>query len=263
MINAHSHPAAICCPLLVLCPVFRIFRLGKLNPTAMRLFIFVILIIFAAPASYAQNYDRMRENMVRRQIISRGIDHQPTIQAMQNVERHLFVPRAQQRRAYDDGPMPIGYGQTISQPYIVAYMTQLVNPQSGDRVLEIGAGSGYQAAILGEIVEEVVTIEIIPELGNRAKDLLEDLGYNNIEVIIGDGYFGHPEKAPFDAIVVTAAAEYIPPPLVEQLKDGGKMIIPVGSPFLVQTLMLVEKKGDRITTTNLMPVRFVPFTRRD
>ena len=211
---------------------------------------------------YTQNFERMRENMVRQQIQNRGIDHQATLRAMRNVERHLFVPRGQQRRAYDDGPMPIGYGQTISQPYIVAYMTQLVNPGLEDRVLEIGAGSGYQAAVLAEIVNKVYTIEIIPELGNQAKQLLESLNYDNVEVILGDGYFGHEKQAPYNAIVVTAAAEYIPPPLIAQLKDGGKMVIPVGSPFLVQTLMLVEKHGDKITTTNLMPVRFVPFTRR-
>jgi len=222
----------------------------------------LILLVLILPEVYTQNFERMRENMVRQQIQKRGIDHQATLQAMRNVERHLFVPQGQQRRAYDDGPMPIGYGQTISQPYIVAYMTQLVNPGPEDRVLEIGAGSGYQAAILAEIVKEVYTIEIIPELGNRAKGLLESLSYDNVEVITGDGYFGHEKHAPYDAIVVTAAAEYIPPPLIAQLKDGGKMIIPVGSPFLVQTLMLVVKDGDKITTTNLMPVRFVPFTRR-
>lgn len=211
----------------------------------------------------SQNYDRMRENMVRQQIINRGIEHQPTIDAMRNVERHLFVPRGQQRRAYNDGPMPIGYGQTISQPYIVAYMTELVNPEPDDRVLEIGAGSGYQAAVLAEIVDEVYTIEIIPELGNRARQVLQDLNYDNVEVIIGDGYYGLEEHAPYDAIVVTAAAEYIPPPLIAQLKDGGKMVIPVGSPFITQTLMMVERNGEEITTTNLLPVRFVPFTRKD
>ena len=228
----------------------------------MRLATVLILFALIRTEGYTQNFERMRENMVRQQIQNRGIYHQATLRAMRNVERHLFVPRGQQRRAYDDGPMPIGYGQTISQPYIVAYMTQLVNPGPEDRVLEIGAGSGYQAAILAEIVKEVYTIEIIPELGNRAKELLESLNYDNVEVITGDGYFGHEKQAPYDAIVVTAAAEYIPPPLIAQLKDGGKMIIPVGSPFLVQTLMLVEKDGDKITTTNLMPVRFVPFTRR-
>jgi protein-L-isoaspartate(D-aspartate) O-methyltransferase len=209
----------------------------------------------------SQNFARLRENMVRQQIINRGINHQATLDAMRSVERHLFVPAAQQRRAYDDGPLPIGYGQTISQPYIVAYMTQLVNPEPGFRVLEIGAGSGYQAAVLAEIVDKVYTIEIVPELAAQARDLLKNLGYDNVEVITGDGYFGLDDDAPFDAIVVTAAAGYIPPPLVAQLKDGGKMIIPVGSPFLVQTLMLVEKKNGKITTTNLMPVRFVPFTR--
>ncbi len=222
----------------------------------------LILFFIMLTQGYTQNFERMRENMVRQQIQNRGIDHQATLRAMRNVERHLFVPRGQQRRAYDDGPMPIGYGQTISQPYIVAYMTQLVNPGPKDRVLEIGAGSGYQAAVLAEIVDKVYTIEIIPELGNQAKQLLESLNYDNVEVITGDGYFGHEKQAPYDAIVVTAAAEYIPPPLIAQLRDGGKMVIPVGSPFLVQTLMLVEKHGDKITTTNLMPVRFVPFTRR-
>jgi protein-L-isoaspartate(D-aspartate) O-methyltransferase len=223
----------------------------------------LLFFLFCLQPALTQNYDRMRENMVARQLQNRGITHKATLNAMGKVERHHFVPDAYQKRAYDDGPLPIGYGQTISQPFIVAYMTQLVEPQPGHRILEIGAGSGYQAAILAEIASRVYTIEIIPELGDRARRLLEKLGYDNVEVISGDGYYGLPDHAPFDAIVVTAAAEYIPPPLIEQLKDGGKMIIPVGSPFLVQNLMLVEKKGERITTTNLMPVRFVPFTRKD
>jgi protein-L-isoaspartate(D-aspartate) O-methyltransferase len=225
----------------------------------------LLLVIFLMSGfftAFPQNFDRMRENMVRQQIQNRGVDHQPTLDAMRNVERHLFVPQGHQRRAYDDGPIPIGFGQTISQPYIVAFMTQLVDPKPGYTVLEIGAGSGYQAAILAEIVEKVYTIEIIPELGARAGELLKTLDYDNVEVIVGDGYYGLEKHAPFDAIVVTAAAEYIPPPLIAQLRDGGKMIIPVGSPFLVQTLMLVEKEDGKITTTNLMPVRFVPFTRK-
>lgn len=229
----------------------------------MKWFLTGVFLLLNLYGGISQNYDRLRENMVRRQIQNRGIDHQPTLEAMRKVERHLFVTSAQRRRAYDDGPLPIGYGQTISQPYIVAYMTMLVEPEPGDRVLEIGTGSGYQAAVLGEIVEQVYTIEIIPELGNQSRKLLKELEYNNVEVITGDGYYGLEEQAPFDAIVVTAAAEYIPPPLIAQLKDGGKMIIPVGSPFIVQTLMLIEKKGEQITTTNLMPVRFVPFTRKN
>ena len=211
--------------------------------------------------SHAQNFKQMRENMVRTQISNRGISHKPTLNAMLKVERHLFVPADQQRRAYDDGPLPIGYGQTISQPYIVAYMTQIIEPKPGDIILEIGAGSGYQAAVLAEIVEKVYTIEIIPELGSQAKERLHRLNYKNVEVITGDGYHGLNQHAPFDAIVVTAAAEHIPPPLIGQLKEGGKMIIPVGSPFMVQSLMLVEKKDGKISTKSLMPVRFVPFTR--
>lgn len=228
----------------------------------MRIIMILVVFITALQPVFAQNFERLRLNMVRQQLQNRGIDHKATMEAMRNVERHLFVPQNQQRRAYDDGPQPIGYGQTISQPYIVAYMTQIIDPKPGYVVLEIGAGSGYQAAVLAEIVEKVFTIEIIPELGNRARELLDKM-YDNVEVITGDGYYGLEEQAPFDAIIVTAAAEYIPPPLIAQLKDGGKMIIPVGSPFLVQTLMLVEKKGGKITTSNLMPVRFVPFTRQN
>ncbi len=224
----------------------------------------IILLLFPLFFAYSDDrYDQQRERMVRQQIVNRGISHDLTVRAMRNVQRHLFVPDAQRRNAYSDGPLPIGYGQTISQPYIVAYMTEIVRPEPHHRVLEIGAGSGYQAAVLAEIVDEVYTIEIIPELGETAAVRLRDLGYDNVGVKIADGYYGWEEHAPFDAIVVTAAAEHIPPPLVEQLKDGGRMVIPVGSPFFVQQLMLVEKRGDEITTRNLMPVRFVPFRRAE
>ncbi len=207
--------------------------------------------------------ERERERMVERQIVNRGIEHGPTIEAMRTVPRHLFVPDAQKRNAYNDSPLPIGHGQTISQPYIVAYMTEVIRPETDYRVLEIGAGSGYHAAVISKIVDEVYTIEIIPELGQSARERLARLGFDNVEVKIADGYHGWEEHAPFDAIVVTAAAEHIPPPLVEQLKDGGKMIIPVGSPFFTQQLTLVEKRGEEIRTRNLMPVRFVPFRRAD
>ncbi len=217
-----------------------------------------ILISFAA-----DQYQQQREQMVRTQLQNRGITDQKTLEAMRTTERHKFIPGNQKRHAYEDRPLPIGYGQTISQPYIVAFMTQIIEPKSHYRVLEIGTGSGYQAAVLAEIVDEVYTIEIIEELGNHAIEVLDKLNYNNAHVKIADGYYGWEEHAPFDAIVVTAAAEHIPPPLVKQLKDGGKMIIPVGSPFRVQQLMLVEKKNDQLTTKNLMPVRFVPFRRAD
>ena len=204
-------------------------------------------------------YDRYK--MVDAQIEARGVKDENVLNAFRNIPRHKFVLQRYLGSAYADGPLPIGYGQTISQPFIVAYMTEIIEPDSGDVVLEIGTGSGYQAAILSEIVEHVYTIEIITELSKSASARLKSLGCDNVTVKNSDGYFGWESMAPFDAIVVTAAAEYIPPPLIEQLKEGGKMIIPVGSPYLVQSLLLVEKKNGEITTESLMPVRFVPFTR--
>jgi len=180
---------------------------------------------------------------------------------MRKIPRHLFVPKGYERAAYEDRPLPIGEGQTISQPYIVAVMTETLRLKPGHKVLEIGAGSGYQAAVLARIVREVFTIEIVPELGNAARERLKTLGYRNVRVRVADGYDGWPEEAPFDAIVVTAAADHIPPPLIRQLRNGGRMVIPVGSPFFVQTLMLVEKDRGKVRTTSLMPVRFVPFRR--
>ncbi len=203
------------------------------------------------------------ERMVETQLKNRGINNPAVLNAMLQVPRHRLVPERMVSSAYQDRPLPIGWGQTISQPYIVAYMTEIVNPQPHHRALEIGTGSGYQAAVLSEIVEKVYTIEIIEPLGTRAKNDLKELEYENIEVKLADGYWGWEEKAPFDCIVVTAAAEYIPPPLVRQLADGGKMIIPVGHPYQTQYLVMVEKNGEEITTRRLMPVRFVPFTRNE
>ena len=204
---------------------------------------------------------KKRELLVDQTIAKRGVKDKAVLDAMKKVPRHLFVPEGSISRAYDDRPLGIGYGQTISQPYIVAYMTEVIQPKPDHKVLEVGTGSGYQAAVLAEIVKEVYTIEIIPELGNASTATLKRVGYHNVNVKVSDGYFGWPEQAPFDAIVVTAAAEFVPPPLIEQLKEGGKMIIPIGSPYMNQTLMLVEKKGKKITTKSLLPVVFVPFTR--
>lgn len=219
-----------------------------------------ILILLSFTPQEAR-YTKERNEMVTEQIEERGIKNQPTLDAMRKVKRHKFVPTDMIGNAYDDRPLPIGYGQTISQPYIVAYMTSIIDPKPGQKVLEIGTGSGYQAAVLAEIVDTVYTIEIITELYNPSTKRLKELGYKNIITKNADGYFGWEKSAPFDAIVVTAAAEYIPPPLIKQLKDDGKMIIPVGSPFVTQMLILVEKKGEEIFTTNLLPVRFVPLTR--
>jgi protein-L-isoaspartate(D-aspartate) O-methyltransferase len=208
-------------------------------------------------------HEKKRHDMVARQIAARGVSDPATLDAMQTVPRHLFVPDSQKPYAYQDRPLPIGYGQTISQPYIVGYMTQLIGPEKGHRVLEIGTGSGYQAAVLAHIVDRVYSVEIIAPLADRARKLVEDLSYENVSIKHGDGYYGWEAFAPFDAIVVTAAAEYIPPPLVAQLKPGGRMVIPVGSPFMTQQLMLVTRKGEDIITRALFPVRFVPFTRSD
>jgi len=204
-----------------------------------------------------------RVRMVRGQIERRNIENGPVLDAMRNVPRHLFVPRRQHGRAYADHPLPIGHGQTISQPYIVAYMTELLELAPGDRALEVGTGSGYQAAVLSEITPYVYTIEIVQPLAEAAANRLETLGYRTIKVKHGDGYYGWPEREPFDAIIVTAAAGHVPPPLVEQLGAGGRMVIPVGGVFEVQRLVLVRKdeNGD-VHTRSLLPVRFVPMTGR-
>jgi protein-L-isoaspartate(D-aspartate) O-methyltransferase len=183
------------------------------------------------------------------------------MQVIAKVPRHEFVPESLRTSAYENRPLPIGHGQTISQPYIVALMTELVEPDAGDQVLEIGTGSGYQAAVLAELVDKVYSIEIVPPLGDSASQRLLRLGYENIETRVGDGYYGWPEAAPFDAIVVTAAASHIPPPLVQQLKPGGLMLIPVGSRFQIQQLTLVSKDEDgSVFTRQVLPVRFVPLT---
>ncbi len=202
-----------------------------------------------------------RISMVRTQIMERGVNDPHVIGAMKAVPRHKFVPDKYITSAYDDSPLPIGYGQTISQPYIVAYMTEVLNLKKTSTVLEVGTGSGYQAAILSPIVKQVYTIEIISELAKSAAIRLKNLGYDNVDVAIGDGYYGWNKYAPFDAIIVTAAAGHIPPPLLEQLKKNGRMVIPVGGSFTVQNLILINKDGDgNITTRNLIPVRFVPLT---
>lgn len=212
--------------------------------------------------AFAQDFDDQREKMVQNQIIQRGVDDSRVLKAMREVERHKFVPEAYRKLAYADRPLPIGQGQTISQPYIVALMTAELDPGENDIILEIGAGSGYQAAVLAKLCKEVYTIEIEPELGARAQSLLNELGYDNIHVRIGDGYQGWPEHAPFDAIIVTASPSHIPQPLINQLKEGGKMIIPVGEGH-TQELILLEKKGKIMRQKNLIPVRFVPFKNQE
>jgi protein-L-isoaspartate(D-aspartate) O-methyltransferase len=228
----------------------------------MKISSFILFFVILLFSFQDDPFKKRREELVTQSIQKRGIKDKTVLSSMNKVERHLFVPENNIANAYRDRPLPIGYGQTISQPYIVAYMTEAINPKPEFKVLEIGTGSGYQAAVLAEIVKEVYTIEIIPELGNAAAARLKKLGYNNVKVKIADGYFGWKEHAPFDAIVVTAAAEFVPPPLLEQIKDNGKIIIPIGSPFMNQNLMLIEKKGKKITTKNLLPVVFVPFTRK-
>jgi protein-L-isoaspartate(D-aspartate) O-methyltransferase len=196
--------------------------------------------------------------MVTAQIEARGVSDPLVLAAMRKVPRHRFVPESLRGQAYDDRPLPIGLDQTISQPYIVALMTELSHPRSGMKVLEVGTGSGYQAAVLAEIVGTVATIEIVPELGRRAETTLRELGYHNVRVFIGDGFDGRPQDAPFDAIVVTAAPETIPPPLMAQLAEGGRLVIPVGS--AEQELLVITKSDGGYRRESILPVRFVPMT---
>lgn len=207
------------------------------------------------------DHKQLRENMIKEQLLARDISDPATLKAMRIVPRHEFVPPDMQPYAYADNPLPIGMKQTISQPYIVAYMTQILKLKEHDRVLEVGTGSGYQAAILGQIVDTVYTIEIVEALAFTAKNRLSALGYGNIEVKAGDGYLGWPDKGPFDAIIVTAGAEEVPEPLLKQLKEGGRMIIPVGPHNGIRQLLLMTKKSGKIKTKEVMAVRFVPLTR--
>ena len=199
--------------------------------------------------------------MVNDQIVKRGIRNPLTIKAMEKVPRHLFVPAEYKDRAYEDNPLPIGYDQTISQPFIVAYMTEIAKPSKWKKVLEIGTGSGYQAAVLAEIVDTVYTIEIIPELAKQATARLAKMGYKNIVTKLGDGYNGWKEHAPYDIIMVTAADESIPQPLIDQLAENGRLVMPIGSPSSAQQLVLATKKGGKIEKRKLAMVRFVPLLR--
>lgn len=236
-------------------------------------FAVILLLLLSADAvlrAAEDPFKAAREKMIREieedvrltsQRIGKTVLDSRVMEIMAHVPRHEFVPREELSRAYENRPLPIGYGQTISQPYIVAVMTDLLKVGSGSTVLEIGTGSGYQAAILGEYVRNVYSIEIIVELAESAAERIRRLGYDNVQVRAGDGYYGWKEHAPFDGIVVTAAAGHIPPPLLDQLKPGGRMIIPVGGPFFVQQLMLVEKgQQGEIRTRQVLPVAFVPLT---
>lgn len=211
-------------------------------------------------AEASDSFVAQRQKMVETQIAARDVSNPLVLQAMQEVPRHKFVPGDLIGQAYTDRPLPIGYGQTISQPYIVALMTEKLNIEPGDKVLEIGTGSGYQAAVLAEITDQVYSVEIIPELAERASKTLQETGYTTVKTLNADGYYGWEEHAPYDAIVVTAAPDHVPRPLIQQLKDEGQLVIPVGPPGSYQTLWQITKRGDKLETKNLGGVRFVPFT---
>ena len=232
-------------------------------PKKLKYIIFIFMLLLNCtrekPMKHSEEYyQKLRTAMVQQQIIARGVKDPRVIKAMETVPRHKFLPPEEAPFAYADEPRPIGHGQTISQPYIVAFMTEQLHLKPTDRVLEIGTGSGYQAAVLAEIADSVFTIEIIPELAQEAAKRLKALGYDNVVVKQGDGYNGWPEKAPFDAIIVTAAPPKIPPPLLEQLKNGGTMVLPVGE--YVQELVVVKKSATGMAMQNILPVRFVPMT---
>ncbi len=232
----------------------------------LRLTIFVAVVLCACaptptPPATADRFNAPRQQMVAEQIRARDVRDVAVLRALETVPRHEFVPVEWLAQAYEDHPLPIGHGQTISQPYIVAAMTELAQIKRGDRVLEIGTGSGYQAAILAALTDQVYSVEIIPALAESAAANLKRLGYTNVVVKNADGYNGWQEFAPFDAILVTCAPDHIPPPLIAQLKDGGRMIIPVGPVGGFQTLRRVFKRGDQVLTENVMGVLFVPLTR--
>ncbi len=215
----------------------------------------------AVPASASPDrFENQREHMVTFDIEDRGVRDAAVLRAMRTVPRHEFVLPDYSSQAYDDHPLPIGYGQTISQPYIVAAMTELLLVKPGDRVLEVGTGSGYQAAVLAELTDEVYSVEIIAELHARASEVLKRLGYAKVQLKYADGYYGWEEHAPYDAIIVTAAPDHIPQPLINQLKEGGRLVIPVGPPGSYQSLWLVEKQGGKTTSKEVMGVIFVPLT---
>ena len=225
------------------------------------LIIIVSLIIIETNLIQVDKYAAVRNKMVDDQIKARGVTDPEVLSAMRKVPRHLFVSDDYGEDAYGDYPLPISHGQTISQPYIVAYMTEVVKPSKKMKALEIGTGSGYQAAVLAEIVDSVFTIEIVDDLAREASSILKKLGYKNIYSMAGDGYNGWAEHAPFDIILVTAAADKIPEPLIEQLAEGGRLVIPVGKPGATQELKLVTKKRGMVEISNLIYVRFVPFKR--
>jgi protein-L-isoaspartate(D-aspartate) O-methyltransferase len=224
--------------------------------------------LFCAPeagaaGAAADDYAPARAQMVSRQIAERGVRDERVLAAMRKVPRHEFVPESEKRSAYHDTPLPIGEGQTISQPYIVALMTELAQPAENHRVLEIGTGSGYQAAVLAEIVEHVYSIELEPTLARRASDVLQKLDYDNVTLRAGDGYIGWAEHAPFDIILITAAPDHVPEPLLEQLKPGGRMVVPVGPVGSTQQLRVLEKDAaGKVTSKVVAPVRFVPLRRQ-
>jgi protein-L-isoaspartate(D-aspartate) O-methyltransferase len=229
----------------------------------MRLLVLVAATVALAGCSrshtFAGDFGAERERMVREQIVTRGITDERVLAAMRKVPREKFVPEKFRAASYDDGPLPIGYDQTISQPYCVALMTEQLRLQPSHRVLEIGTGSGYQAAILAELAADVYSIDIVEPLARTAETTLQSLGYKNVHVKAGDGYKGWPEQAPFDAIIVTCAPDHVPKPLIDQLKDGGRMVIPVGPP-LAQELYVVQKQNGQLRQAALIDVRFVPMT---
>ena len=244
---------------------------GLIATTGLRALCSILFLSLAATRVDTAEVDKdeailkqQRLRMVTTQIERRGVRNKRVLDTMRKVPRHMSVPPRERRSSYADRPLPIGHGQTISQPYIVAFMTELLDPEPSHKVLEVGTGSGYQAAVLAELASEVYTIEIIEELGKPAKERLEKLGYENVEVKVADGYYGWEEHAPFDSIIVTCAAGHVPSPLIKQLKPGGRMCIPVGTVFGPQYLFIIVKQKDgSVKSRSVLPVRFVPLVGHD